>query len=338
MRAPEFWRGGLRPPALLLRPLGAAYGAVAAARLRRPAPRAALPVIAVGGLTAGGDGKTPLALALAARQKALGERPVILTRGYGRAPGGPAEPFVVEPARHTAREAGDEALLLARVAPTIVAADRAAAARLAQEIGATILVLDDGLLSRRLAPDLALLAVDSHYGAGNGLCLPAGPLRAPLAAQIGAADALVLIGGGRAAAPLAALAAAHGKPVIRAFLKPDPASAARLKGRRIFAFAGIARPEKFARSLVEIGGQVVGSRWFGDHHRYSRGEIEDLVANAVKANATLATTEKDAARIGLDSIGEAAVETLKVSLVFDRPEETDALLARALKSRLNPAV
>ena len=102
--------------------------------------------------------------------------------------------------RHGADDVGDEALLLARVAPTIVGADRIASADLAQRLGATVVILDDGFHSRRIAPDLTLIVIDSDYGAGNSRCIPAGPLRAPLDAQLAAADMLVVIGDGAARA------------------------------------------------------------------------------------------------------------------------------------------
>ncbi|MCQ4188911.1 tetraacyldisaccharide 4'-kinase, partial [Methylocystis suflitae] len=188
MRAPAFWRED-GATARLLSPLGALYDAIARKRLAREAPRANLPTIVIGGLTAGGDGKTPLAIALARRLKAAGERPALLTRGYRRRRGGTSS-FVVDLTRHGADEIGDEALLLARVAPTIVGADRLASADLAQRLGATVVILDDGFHSRRVAPDLTLIVIDSDYGAGNSRCIPAGPLRAPLDAQLAAADIL----------------------------------------------------------------------------------------------------------------------------------------------------
>ena len=242
MRAPDFWGAPAGPVARALAPLGALYGAAARARLVRPAPRANIPTIAIGGVTLGGDGKTPTALALGAILLERGERPFFLSRGHGRR-NGSAAPFVVDPARHDARDVGDEALLLARVAPTIVGADRAAAARLAETLGAGALILDDGLHSRRLDPDLAILVVDADYGAGNGFCPPAGPLRAPLAAQLAAADLVIVIGEGRGLRePLT-------RPAFPARLAPDPAVAARIAGARVFAFAGIGRPAKFANTL-----------------------------------------------------------------------------------------
>jgi tetraacyldisaccharide 4'-kinase len=332
MRAPDFWGAPVGPIAKLLAPLGALYGAAAKARLARPAPRANLPTIAIGGLTLGGDGKTPTALALGAILLERGDRPFFLSRGHGRRNQG-AAPFVVDPARHDARDVGDEALLLARVAPTIVGADRAAAARLAETLGAGALVLDDGLHGRRLDPDLAILVVDADYGAGDGFCPPAGPLRAPLAAQLAAADVIVVIGDGRG------LREPLSKPAFPARLAPDRVVASRIGGARIFAFAGIGRPAKFAKTLHEIGADVAGLRWFPDHHFYSPRELAALAREAARRHADLVTTGKDAARIGSNLLGLGVdVETLPVTLLFERPEAVNSLLAdflaRARTARL----
>jgi tetraacyldisaccharide 4'-kinase len=326
-RAPEFWRGP-KPGAAaqLLRPVAAVYGALAGARLARTAPRAPLPAIVVGGACAGGDGKTPLALAIAALLQEMGERPFFLTRGYGGAARG--APALVDPARHDARRVGDEALLLAARAPTVVGADRLAAARLAAASGASALVLDDGLHSRRLAPDLALLAFDADYGFGDGLCLPAGPLRAPLAALARVVDAVVVVGG--AAAPFA-------KPSFGAQLAlrapPGDVAHRRLAHRRLFGFCGIARPEKFRRSLIAAGATLAGFSAFADHHAYSQADLDALRRAAKRAGAGLATTEKDAARLGAATTESLAAAVLAVDLVFDDPQQMRALLAGALSRR-----
>ncbi|HYA81260.1 MAG TPA: tetraacyldisaccharide 4'-kinase, partial [Methylocystis sp.] len=281
LRAPKFW--GARPGLLTssLAPLAMIYGAVASARLRHEAPRAELPTIVVGGLTLGGDGKTPLVLALAEMLREMGERPAVLSRGYGRAGRGL---LIVDAAGHSAREAGDEALLLAEKALTIVGSDRVAAARLAKTQGATVLLLDDGLHSRALAPDLALLVVDAEHGAGSGFCPPAGPLRAPVAAQLAGADALVVIGSGEAWRALPAFA-----PTFRARLAPTPESASALADAKLFAFAGIGRPEKFWTTLKETGAQVFGFRAFPDHHVYSRADLAQLSHAAQAQGARLVT-------------------------------------------------
>ncbi len=323
LRAPHFWGRPVGPLALALAPISALYGSVARARLARAAPRADLPTIAIGGLTLGGDGKTPTALALAETLLAMGERPAFLTRGYGRA-GQSRGPLRVDPARHEARDVGDEALLLSGLAPTFVGADRAASAGLARAEGATVLILDDGLHSRSLQPDLAILVVDAAYGAGNGFCPPAGPLRAPLPAQLACADAVILIGEGEPPPWLP-----QAKTALRARLAPDPAAASRLAGTQVFAFAGIGRPQKFVRSLEEIGAQVVGWRWFPDHHAYSAAELAALARAAERVSARLVTTQKDARRLGAG----IAVETLPVRLEFERPGAVEALLRRKISQK-----
>ena len=275
----------------------------------------------IGGLTLGGDGKTPTALALAQMLLAMGERPAFLTRGYGRA-GARRAPLRVDLSRHHARDVGDEALLLAGVAPTFVGADRLASARLAAREGATVLILDDGLHSRSLAPDLAILVVDAAYGAGNGLCPPAGPLRAPLAAQLEIADAVILIGEGESPSWLR-----QAKAVLRGRLAPDPDAAARLAGARVFAFAGVGRPRKFLSELWRKSARcVAGWRWFPDHHLYSPAELAGLSRAAESLSARLVTTEKDARRLRSGD----AVEMLPVSLAFEQPEAIEALLRRSI--------
>ena len=139
MREPSFWWGEASLASALLAPLAAIYGAVAQARLGGRGRRAGVPVVCIGNLTVGGAGKTPTALAVAAVLAAAGERPAFLSRGYG---GRLAGPVLVDPARHGAHDVGDEPLLLARTAPTIVARDRVKGAAIAA--GASVIVMDDG--------------------------------------------------------------------------------------------------------------------------------------------------------------------------------------------------
>lgn len=323
MQAPTFWReDGF--PARALAPLGALYGAVARRRLHRSGVAASLPTIVVGGLTSGGDGKTPLVMALAQALQASGAQPFVLARGYGRKRGASRTPLLVDPDRHNADMVGDEARLLARLAPTIVDPDRVAAAELARRRGATILLLDDGFHSRALRPDLCLLVVDSAYGAGNGRCLPAGPLRAPLDAQLAAADAIILVGD---AAPGATIARSAGKPVIRARMAPEPIAANALAGSRVVAFTGIGRPEKFFGALVGIGAEIVATRAFPDHHRFSTRDLDALRALATAHDARLVTTEKDAARPRVSG----AIAILPIRLAFD---DGDAKILRRLLAPL----
>ncbi len=327
MRAPAFWRED-GAAAQILSPFGALYGGIARYRLARDAPRANLPTVVIGGLTAGGDGKTPLAIAIAHRLKAAGERPALLTRGYRRRRGGTSS-FIVDLTRHGADDVGDEALLLARVAPTIVGSDRIASAALAERQGATVIILDDGFHSRRVTPDLTLIAIDSDYGASNGRCMPAGPLRAPLDAQLAAADMLVVIGDGLPGRDIAARA---NKPIVAALLAPDANAAEAMQGARLVAFAGIARPEKFFRLLEGCGADVAARVSFGDHRRFTQRDYARLSKLRREHGARLVTTEKDAARMG-GQLATLGVHTLPVTLVFDDADVLDEALRKLHKAR-----
>ncbi len=328
MREPAFWWGEGSFASALLAPLAALYGAVAQWRLGRGGERAGAPVVCVGNLTVGGAGKTPTALALARMLAAAGERPMFLSRGYG---GALAGPLLVDPARHRAREVGDEPLLLARTAPTIVARDRVKGAGIAGD--ASVIVMDDGFHNPSLFKDFSVLVVDGRRGIGNGRVIPAGPLRAPLEAQLARAHALIVVGELGRAADSAERARAADIPVLQARLRPDADVIAWLRGRQVLAFAGIADPEKFFATLAEAGVVVAATRSFPDHHRYTRAEAVALCDDAERAGLVLMTTEKDLARLsGEDQVKELAarVKALPVTLAFEDEEAMKSLLLERL--------
>jgi tetraacyldisaccharide 4'-kinase len=298
MRALRFWDFS-KPTvaARLLQPLGIAYGAAAAARMRRSGERAAVPVICIGNFTLGGAGKTPTALRIAALLQKTGEAPAFLTRGYGGRLRGPVH---VDATRHTAADVGDEPLLLARIAPTVVSRDRPAGARLAAAAGASVIVMDDGLQNPSLMKDLAIAVVDGPTGVGNGLVFPAGPLRAPLSAQWPRVEAIVVLGAGEAGEAVEHAAERRAIPSFRARLEPDPAVAARVHGASVLAFCGIGRPTKFFATLEACGACLVMRRTFPDHHAFSADELDRLIGEADAAGLVLATTEKDFARVESD--------------------------------------
>jgi tetraacyldisaccharide 4'-kinase len=296
MRDPGFWWRSDGAAARLLAPAAAAYGFVAARRMAQPGWRAAVPVLCIGNFTVGGSGKTPTTIAVARLLTEAGRRPFFLTRGYGGTLAGP-----VRVEAQPAAEVGDEPLLLARVAPTIVARDRPAGARAAIAAGADVIVMDDGWQNPSLAKDLVIAVLDGRRGIGNGRVFPAGPLRAPLASQLGHADALLVIGPpGPAAAPAIAAADERRLPRFAGDLVPDPAAVARLAGARALAFAGIADPDKFFATLETSGIAVATRRGFPDHHRYSADDIARLMAEADAKRLILLTTEKDLARLAGD--------------------------------------
>ena len=312
MRAPEFWnhRGFA---ARTLAPLGLLYGASVAWKARHArAFRAGAKVVCVGNLTAGGSGKTPVAIALAQMLIARGKTTFFLTRGYGGQTRGPAEVNT----NSDMAQMGDEALLLARVAPTIVARDRAQGARLAEARGAEMIVMDDGHQNFSLAKDISLVVVDGETGFGNGLMIPAGPLREPVAQGLARADAVIVVGDGTPDLQ------GYAGPVVRVHLTPQDDS---LRGRRVFAFAGIGRPDKFVASLKEIGAEIAGTQFFGDHHVFRAGEIAGLRSRA--AGAQLVTTEKDFVRLSAADRKDIAVLKIAATLAGDMAPLLDRLLS-----------
>jgi tetraacyldisaccharide 4'-kinase len=329
MIAPGFW--ALKRPSLLARalgPLGALYGSATARRMARGGARVDALVVCVGNFVLGGAGKTPTAIAIARLLQGAGERVAFLSRGYGGA--SRVAPVEVDTAIHGARAVGDEPLLLARVAPCFVGRDRVAAAHEAIAKGASALVLDDGLQNPALAKDLSLAVVDGEALFGNGLCFPAGPLRAPPARQYPFVSATIVIGDA-ADAPMALRALAPDKPILRARLEADAIVGAELVGRSVFAFAGIARPEKFFTTLEGIGAHVAARRRFADHHPFEEREIEALVAEAAARGLTLVTTEKDHVRLA--PAHRRAILALPATLRFEAPERVAALLGAALAAR-----
>jgi tetraacyldisaccharide 4'-kinase len=314
--------------ARILEPLGKIYGAVTARRMAQPGLRVGVPVICVGNFVAGGAGKTPAAIAIARMLREMGERPAFLSRGYGGA--ARVKAVAVDPDVHRADQVGDEPLLLARVAPCFVARDRRLAAGAAIAAGASVLVLDDGLQSPSLEKDFSFAVVDGGAGVGNGLCLPAGPLRADLRRQLAYVSAVVFVDG-ISDASVAAHQAVSAKPILNARLEPDPDVAARLRDQNVLAFAGIGRPDKFFATLRALGANVVVARSFGDHQPYSPAALDALFAEAGGRGLTLVTTQKDFVRLPPSYAGR--VTALPVAMSFDDAREVGALLAEALARR-----
>ncbi|KAA5803533.1 tetraacyldisaccharide 4'-kinase [Alkalicaulis satelles] len=329
MRPPPFWNpDGPRTSGAvtraLLSPLGWAYAAAGAWRIARTAPAPApAPVICVGNLTLGGTGKTPVTLAVMDAARALGLTPAALTRGWGGRLAGPVQ---VDPALHGAREAGDEPLLLARTGLTVLDRKRVEGARLAADLGADLIVMDDGHQNPRLEKSLSLVVVDGETGWGPGQIFPAGPLREPVSAGLARADAVIVMGPDEDYQPdLARLGLdALERPVLRAWLAPE---AAPPEGPLV-AFAGIGRPQKFYDALVRWGGQLVETASFPDHHAFSRGDLNRLSDLAAAHDASLITTEKDWVRLPGDV--RSAIAAWPVRARFAEPARLTALVEQAV--------
>jgi len=331
MREPAFW---WRPGSgSLLAPLAGVYGVVAALRLQSPGRGVGIPVICLGNVTVGGAGKTPAAIEVARLLLAAGERPFFLSRGYGGRLSGPVR---VDPATHSAADVGDEPLMLARLAPTIVARDRVAGATAARLDNASVIVMDDGFQNPSLAKNLAVLLVDGRRGIGNGRIIPAGPLRAPLDMQIARAQAVVIVGPSAGGAAVAQIARRHDVALFHGHLEPDRNTLAALARRRVLAFAGIGNPEKFFATLAEGGIEVAERLSFPDHHRYTAAEAQALIARANTANLLLLTTEKDLARLAGEphlAVLAARASTLPVRLLIEERDAFRDLILKVVKRR-----
>ncbi|WP_425409714.1 tetraacyldisaccharide 4'-kinase [Hyphococcus sp.] len=308
MREPWFWRSQSLTARMItgaLTPLAALYQAGHQFRRRLASPaRVDAPVLCIGNATLGGVGKTPFAIMLEAVLRADGVRAFFLTRGYGGALKGPV---AVDANMHSADDVGDEALLLARRAPTIVSPDRAAGAALAVAQGAQAIIMDDGFQNPSLAKDISILLIAADTEKVREKTFPAGPYRERLDDAKKRADIIVRI--------------IPAKPAIEksaggfaAWLEP----VGEIHPQRVVAFAGLGRPERFFDMLAARGFDVAARFAFPDHHRFDARELKTLAASAARCKAALITTEKDFVR--LPDAYQDDIEVFPVEMRINNPD------------------
>lgn len=327
MKAPGFWFDDAARPgwrARVLAPLGWLYAAGTARRLAGVAgTKVGVPVISVGNLTVGGTGKTPTVIALVERLRDRGVAAHVVSRGYGGRLQGPVQ---VDALRHKAADVGDEPLLMAGFAPVWVAKDRLSGAKAAVAAGARVIILDDGFQNPEPAKDMSVVVVDAARGFGNGRCLPAGPLREPVAVGLRRADLVVSVGTPQDQDSFARIWGHEVRvPVLRGALQPLR-TGMDWAGLKALAFAGIGRPEKFFASLRDEGVEIVRAEALDDHQSFTAALLKRLSLEAHALGAQLVTTEKDAAR--LPDGFRAEVLVFPVRLRLEDWSAMDALLGQ----------
>lgn len=268
-------------------------------------------VISIGNITVGGTGKTPMVIMLANLLKEHGYKPAVLSRGYGGKNRNSIN-VVSDGSRIFMKhdEAGDEPMLIAGSVndiPVITGRERYLTGKYAVDhMGADILILDDAFQRRSLSRDIDIVLLNDKRPFGNGFLLPRGTLREP-AKALNRADVIVLTSSDREVEEIAIDRGLPPVPIFRGYHRPkdlvkgssvDIYPLEYLKGKKVCAFAGIAEPESFKRTIISLGGEVVAFVRFPDHHRYTERDLKEIRSESLNhSSEIIITTEKDGIKL-----------------------------------------
>ncbi|MDR1694492.1 MAG: tetraacyldisaccharide 4'-kinase [Lactobacillaceae bacterium] len=318
MRTPKFWNNkGIISTFFL--PLGFIYSSITSLRMKYiRGNKVNVPVICIGNLTAGGTGKTPVAISVAEILQESRLNPFFVSRGYG----GKLKSIPVDNKIHIAEDVGDEPLLLSKQARVIIDSDRYKAAKIAADIGANIIIMDDGFQNPYLRKNLSFVVVDGGFGFGNERPIPAGPMRENLDNGLKRADAVIIIG-----KDTKHIAKRVGNiPVFKGTMKPALKT---LKGKKVIAFAGIGRPQKFYDTLQSLEAKLVETIDFPDHHNYTKEELEKIIHKSQGLNAKAYTTSKDFVKIPLEL--RENFNVLEIEIDWENKEEFKSFILNHIK-------
>ena len=296
MTPPSFWyQSRLTFGAILLWPLTLIWRLGTAIKHLMAKPyKPPVPVVVVGNLTAGGTGKTPLVASLAVESAKKGRHPVILMRGHG---GSKTAPYRIKPG-DSAQDVGDEAKWLQRFAPVVIARNRGHGAGYIIDTipECDVIIMDDGLQNPSIKTSLKIAVFNGNLGVGNGMVIPAGPLRQTLRSGLALIDAAVITGEDKGVQVMLK-SKDFQAPVFASRRHLNSADIKAIQSTPVFAFAGIGYPDGFFNMLRDQGITLTGTRAFADHHPYTAAELMAMTKQAHADGAMLVTTEKDYARL-----------------------------------------
>lgn len=328
IKPPKFWYDNSRPSFLVttLYPISKIYSFFAelSYKSKYECLEAGAKVIAVGGLTIGGSGKTPIVIALCDLLKEQKKQVAVVTRGYGRIS---KDLLKVDPRKHTYLNVGDEALLIAKHAEVYVGTNRTECVRLADNDGYNLVILDDGLTQKHIKPNIKLLVIDNQQKFGNGYMLPLGPNRLNFDIIKDDIDAVIIVRTIEAfGAEGLESEVPSSIPILIAETKFDFSKFA--SNERVLAFCGIGYAGKFFETLSRKM-NIVKKIEFPDHYSYSDDDITDLIDEANLCKARLVTTEKDLMRIHKQY--HDFIRAIPMKIKFEAPQKVLSILKLDVK-------
>jgi len=281
-----------------------------------------IPTICIGNIVVGGAGKTPVSMKICKMLTFAGYNPHFISKGYASVI---KESTLVEP-WHSPKSVGDESLLLAEIAPTWIGVDRIKSANSAKKDGADCLIMDDGFQNPSIGKDFSIIVVDGEQEFGNKRVIPAGPLRESIRRGLSRTNLVVVIG--NLSNELKKMIPAI-IPIFKAKFEINKDNEI-FKGKNVTAFAGIAYPNKFFKTLEAQGAKVIKKISYPDHYIYDENDLLSLAEIANKAKSILVTTKKDFVRI--PKLYRPMIHTLDGEIVFEKEKLLTELLSSILEN------